>query len=732
MVPVGRGAALLVGLALACAVGCQSKPRAVAQVHVIDPEHGVKIATMPALLVGGHGEGRGQVKQLGPVAVDGDGSILIADNSLRRIMVVDQTGEPKGIRSYVPGGENPIVAPDSLRNVLAMAWRDSALYIASGDDLWIIGKDATRKLDVSGLGAPLRDIAVGPGGRIYALTDNYYKAYDGTGVTLDSVGFVSTQRGSPSARSLAAGPNGSVYLSARTWSRVLVYSPEGELTRQVGERGDQPGQFSGQARGIAIDGYGNLFVYDAGASCIKVFRADGSHVADIGSRGSGPGESLGAEQLVLDRERRRLVVRDPTNFRVQIYDLTGRSVEARSKLRYTSEHPLTRQPSQIALTLGNNPVTERRVAWKTDGETHGTQVVYVQADGTDPAQVDWNSPSVKTVEGASVVFHSNLGPYVAHKATLGGLLPGATYAYRAGDGTPQGWSTVARFRTAEESTDRVTVAALGDSRNRMDIWREIVTKAWNRDPAFIVNTGDLVSDGENMNDWNAWFYEARDVLSTVPIMPCLGNHERQSPNYFHSFALPDNPIPELNGQAYSFDYGPAHWVVLNTEIDLGKQTPWLAGDLRKNAKPWTLVFLHRPAYAGHPSRGDGNRDVRAAWEELFVSEGVDIVWQGHDHYYYRTKPIRAGEVVEEGAGPVYVTTGGAGAPLYPIQINRYAAVAESVDHYCVMTLTADECTVTVYRRDESLLDQFTLRPRLPARTRSGSPAGSLDRQEAGD
>jgi len=234
-----------------------------------------------------------------------------------------------------------------------------------------------------------------------------------------------------------------------------------------------------------------------------------------------------------------------------------------------------------------------------------------------------------------------------------------------------------------------------------------------------------------MNDWNMWFHEAQSVFSTYAFMPCLGNHERQSPNYFLAFALPRNAPSELTEQCYSFDYGPTHWVVLNTEISVDKQTEWLEQDLAANTKPWTFAVFHRPAYAGHPSRGDGNRDVREAWSGIFEAYGVDIAWQGHDHYYFRTKPIREEMVVAEGEGPVYVTTGGSGAPLYPVQINKYAAVAESVDHYCIMTLTPERCTVTVIRADGTRLDDFSLTPR-GIDTEMQDAAAKLDRLETGE
>jgi len=57
--------------------------------------------------------------------------------------------------------------------------------------------------------------------------------------------------------------------------------------------------------------------------------------------------------------------------------------------------------------------------------------------------------------------------------------------------------------------------------------------------------------------------------------------------------------------------------------------------------------------------------VQDALVPLFEQYGVDMVFNGHDHHYERTCPIRAGQCssAQEG-GVVYYVTGGGGAPLY--------------------------------------------------------------------
>ena len=70
--------------------------------------------------------------------------------------------------------------------------------------------------------------------------------------------------------------------------------------------------------------------------------------------------------------------------------------------------------------------------------------------------------------------------------------------------------------------------------------------------------------------------------------------------------------------------------------------------------------------------------VREQFHDIFVEHGVDIVFAGHDHYYYRT--VR--DDIQ------YVVTGGGGAPLYDIQADidtdwQPGDVGFSDYHYCV-------------------------------------------------
>jgi hypothetical protein len=62
-------------------------------------------------------------------------------------------------------------------------------------------------------------------------------------------------------------------------------------------------------------------------------------------------------------------------------------------------------------------------------------------------------------------------------------------------------------------------------------------------------------------------------------------------------------------------------------------------DLDSTRQPWKVVVYHQPAF----SSGDAtlaNNQMRAV-AKLLEDHGVNVVFNGHEHNYQRTLPIRA-------------------------------------------------------------------------------------------
>jgi hypothetical protein len=120
---------------------------------------------------------------------------------------------------------------------------------------------------------------------------------------------------------------------------------------------------------------------------------------------------------------------------------------------------------------------------------------------------------------------------------------------------------------------------------------------------------------------------------------------------------------------YSFDYGNAHFLYLDANPHLFNDNlpstnafnapppvftsyptalgNWVINDLNSSKQTWKIVVYHQPAF----SSGDAtivNNQMRAV-AKLLEDHGVNVVFNGHEHNYQRTLPIRS---TSRTAGPV--------------------------------------------------------------------------------
>jgi hypothetical protein len=213
-------------------------------------------------------------------------------------------------------------------------------------------------------------------------------------------------------------------------------------------------------------------------------------------------------------------------------------------------------------------------------------------------------------------------------------------------------------------------------------------------------------------------------------MPANGNHDGLAINYVLQFALPQDETAGERAQGeewYSFDYGNAHFVVLNDSagntLVEGAQRDWLRQDLMavdRARTPWVFSVHHKPPYSCSTNHGS-DIPLRNAWQPLYDEFEVDVVFNGHDHDYERSRPIRGirdgstdGIVAESGtngipvdqSGTVYIVAAGAGAPLYGVDTCYHTHVTESTRNYVLVDIDDKTFHYTAYRLDGTVLDEF--------------------------
>jgi hypothetical protein len=393
----------------------------------------------------------------------------------------------------------------------------------------------------------------------------------------------------------------------------------------------------------------------------------------------------------------------------------------------------TAEPDQIILTWTQSPQTTQTISWRTDVSVVPGQVRFAEAPEQEAESWKISTmailPDVRTLPATTKQLATIAGPVQLHSATLIGLKPGTAYLYQVGDGAV--WSRIFRFNTEPLQAEAFKFLVMGDSQSfDYAVWRKTLAQATetNPDSAFFISMGDLVDVGQDYAEWEAWYSAAAGVLENLPIMPLTGNHEcytpeRQfsRPEYFTAqFALPANGPPELRGQVYSFDYGEAHFVMLDSQEGeqarfipdlIEQQRGWLEADLAATTKKWKLIFIHRPLYGNKPN--GINENIRRAFEPIFDKYKVDVVFTAHDHVYARSWPFYAGKAAEAPQqGTVHVATGRTGTKTYStVRPKAWNAVFHNPTdqpNYLVVTVADGVLRVGAIGIDGELIDAWLL------------------------
>lgn len=260
-----------------------------------------------------------------------------------------------------------------------------------------------------------------------------------------------------------------------------------------------------------------------------------------------------------------------------------------------------------------------------------------------------------------------------HHLHLKGLAPDTLHHYQtgcvlAGACSPPETSPTFSFRTAKKGATALKLVLLSDPqdyRAQNDRWPEVaaaLTQPPHDDARLLIISGDLAGDDEPLRWWD-FFDGGRALLASRPVVPAVGNHD--TPSYssnadtssFESlFAFESASGSETY---YGLTYGPAAFLVLNSELSQtspdewkpgGSQYQWAASFLAKPS-PWRFATWHIPPYnAGvrHSGQVDAVRPVTALFNDK-----IDWVLGGHEHLYQRFKPIRFVEL--DSAGKVVST-----------------------------------------------------------------------------
>ncbi len=336
---------------------------------------------------------------------------------------------------------------------------------------------------------------------------------------------------------------------------------------------------------------------------------------------------------------------------------------------------------QPYLQIGDIPSAESlHVLWQTNDDEAKWLIEYKPVN--ENKWVVANAPSVTIITIAGFTKRKTF------TAELNHLNAGGEFEYRISKNKKIVFAATGRAPKTFDQPYRF--AAFGDVGAGAKEAKQMANRIYNAKADFVVIPGDIVYEYGLISEYQKKFwpiYNADKVdtigvplMRSVPLIAAMGNHDADSrdldkyPDALAYYQFWDQPLngpigkeggpylPLLKGTDsnknaflnaagaryprmanFSFNYGNAHWLVLDadTYVDWTDKEllDWVRKDLA-NAKDaiWRFVLYHHPGF--NSAREHYEQQQMRLLAPLFDSAKVDIVFNGHVHNYQRTFPMR--------------------------------------------------------------------------------------------
>jgi acid phosphatase type 7 len=333
------------------------------------------------------------------------------------------------------------------------------------------------------------------------------------------------------------------------------------------------------------------------------------------------------------------------------------------------------------LQIGHNPSpTTMELLWHS-ADDNSVWTVEMQADK--------NASWTKTAQPvASKIVVSGVTPHKVYHALFTGLKTGSTFNYKVLRDGKEVFMSDAKAPVNGNKPYRFV--AFADIGAETSVQKRLSTLLMVNNPDFVVVPGDIVYERGLISEYRSKFFpiynadktdsSGASIMRKIPMIAAPGNHDLdtrdldkypEALSYFYYWNQPLNGpvgteggplVPTLTASAsnratfqeaagdaylkmanYSFDYGNAHWLVLDSNpyvdfTDKGLQE-WVANDLA-NAKDatWKFVMYHHPGF--NSAREHYEQQHTRLLSPLFEAGKVDVVFNGHVHNYQRSFPLK--------------------------------------------------------------------------------------------
>ena len=200
------------------------------------------------------------------------------------------------------------------------------------------------------------------------------------------------------------------------------------------------------------------------------------------------------------------------------------------------------------------------------------------------------------------------------------------------------------------------------------------------------------------------------LKSGVKFYVALGNHDVETENGLHEI-LDQARFHILRREGYYVFSSPQKvdgkplisFFALNSNTlrERGKdlvQVEWLQRALKEDKSMWKIAYFHHPI---HTAGGAHQPELvlRERIESVLADGGINLVLNGHNHFYARMKPRK---------GVIHITSGGGGRPLYTPKMSESAAVVRKAHHFLYFEVQPDKLGLSAVQVSGALIDQLTI------------------------
>ena len=325
--------------------------------------------------------------------------------------------------------------------------------------------------------------------------------------------------------------------------------------------------------------------------------------------------------------------------------------------------PVLRDLRQV---IASDNAHARTIMWQSDVKWSDAVVEYRRKGEKDVE----SSPAAResfTDDGVTVELYT---------ARLCGLEAGQPYEYRIkADGQCDDWHAL---QTDDGGAFSALIFPDSQSNDYTD-WKHLAQGAaeHNEGADFFINMGDLVDNGEDHRQWEAWFDAVAGIIA----------------------------LDTQTEEAADFHQGL-----------LEAQQAWFREDVKKTDKTWKIVLMHKDPLqyriTNRPDRKEGFSDERRAWMPLFDEAGIDVVFSAHLHTYRNRGHIK--NFQRDASGPLYILTGVAGNVRYPglwvdHALDKVIAPQPETDNYLTLCVKDASVEIACFLPDGTEIDRETLR-----------------------